>query len=318
VTDVDALAGATVLAVGDVMLDEYIWGSVQRISPEAPVAVVDIERRSHVAGGAANVAAGVVALGGRAVLGGVIGIDPEAGDLARALEAVGVDITGLVEDAGRPTTTKTRVMAHGQQVLRVDAEDRTALPEGPEAALLDWVRGHAAGVDAVVISDYGKGVVSETVAQGVIEAARAADRPVVVDSKSLHYRRYRGATVLTPNQHDAGRAANIHIESEDDLLEVVRRLSEACDGAALLVTRGAAGMTLFDGDHVTHVATEARDVYDVTGAGDTVVAMLAVALGRGVPLPDAVRIANAAAGIVVGKVGTSTVTLAELRERAAA
>jgi rfaE bifunctional protein kinase chain/domain len=316
VIDVDALAGATVLAVGDVMLDEYVWGSVQRISPEAPVAVVDIERRSHVAGGAANVAAGVVALGGRAMLGGVVGADPGAGHLSRALEAVGVDITGLVQDAGRPTTTKTRVMAHGQQVLRVDAENRAALPERPEAMLLDWVRSHAAAADAVVISDYGKGVVSETMAQGVIEAARAAGRPVVVDSRSLHYGRYRGATILTPNQHDAGRAANIHVESEDDLLEVVRRLSEACEGAALLVTRGAAGMTLFDRDGVTHVATEARDVYDVTGAGDTVVAMLAVALGRGVDLPDAVRIANAAAGIVVGKVGTSTVTLAELRERA--
>lgn len=295
------------------MLDEYIWGNVQRISPEAPVAVVDIERRSHVAGGAANVAAGVIALGGRAEIGGVVGDDAPASLLTEVLRELGVDVEGLVPDTGRPTTTKTRVMANGQQVLRFDHEDRAALPVAPEAALLQWVARRVPVVDAVVISDYGKGVISEAVAQGVIEAARRSGKPVVVDSKGLHYRRYRGATVLTPNQLDAGRAANVHVEDEKDLLEVVRRLSEACDGAALLVTRGAAGMTLFDGKDIVSVAANARDVYDVTGAGDTVVAVLAVALGRGKPLLDAVRIANAAAGIVVGKVGTSTVTLAELR-----
>jgi D-beta-D-heptose 7-phosphate kinase/D-beta-D-heptose 1-phosphate adenosyltransferase len=167
----------------------------------------------------------------------------------------------------------------------------------------------------VVISDYRKGVVSAAVAQGIIAAAAAAGKPVVVDPKGLDYANYRGATVITPNAHDAAQAANVHMESEDDLLKAARRLSELCGDAALLVTRGAAGMTLFAGNGRIEVPAEARAVYDVTGAGDTVVAVLAVALGRGLPLADAVGLANTAAGIVVGKVGTSTVTLEELGER---
>jgi rfaE bifunctional protein kinase chain/domain len=312
-TDIDRLGDASVLTVGDVMLDEYVWGEVARISPEAPVPVVDSRRRTHVAGGAANVAAGIAALGGRGLLAGVVGRDRSADALARALDEAGVQDGGLIADDGRPTTTKTRVIAHAQQMLRIDAEERGPLDVRTEATLLEVAAGLAQQADAVVISDYGKGVVSAAVAQGVIEAARAAGTPVVVDSKALHYDRYRGATVITPNQHDAGRAANVHVESDADLREAVRRLRDVCDGAALLVTRGAAGMTLFhEGDEV-HVAAQARDVYDVTGAGDTVVAVLALALGRGVALPDAVRLANAAAGVVVGKIGTATVTLDELR-----
>jgi D-beta-D-heptose 7-phosphate kinase/D-beta-D-heptose 1-phosphate adenosyltransferase len=316
-TDRD-LAGATVLTLGDVMLDEYVWGDVGRISPEAPVPVLDIRERTHVAGGAANVAAGVVALGGTGLLGGVVGADPSARDLRAALAAAGVDDGGLVEDADRPTTTKTRVIAHSQQIVRLDAEDRAALADALAAALGEWAERHVGAADAVVLSDYGKGVVSDAVARRVIEAARAARRPVVVDSKNLHYDRYRGATVITPNQHDAARAANVHVDSEADLRDAVGRLTEACEGAALLVTRGAAGMTLFAGGDVVHVPAQARAVYDVTGAGDTVVAVLAVALGRGAELPEAVRLANAAAGIVVGKVGTATVSLGELRARLAA
>jgi rfaE bifunctional protein kinase chain/domain len=312
-TDVDRLGDASVLTVGDVMLDEYVWGEVQRISPEAPVPVVDSRRRTHVAGGAANVAAGIAALGGQGLLVGVVGQDRSAEALSRALDGAGVQDGGLIADAARPTTTKTRVIAHAQQMLRIDAEDRSALAGATEAAVLEVAAELAEQADSVVISDYGKGVVSHAVAQRVIEAARAAGTPVVVDSKALHYDRYRGATVITPNQHDAGRAANVHVESDGDLREAVRRLRKVCDGAAVLVTRGAAGMTLFDGDEELHVPAQARDVYDVTGAGDTVVAVLALALGRGVALPDAVRLANAAAGVVVGKIGTATVTLDELR-----
>ena len=170
----------------------------------------------------------------------------------------------------------------------------------------------SAQADAVVLSDYKKGVVSEVVAARVIEVAVAHGKPVVVDPKGRDYAKYRGATVITPNADEAGQAANVPIEGESDLLEAASRLSAACDGAALLVTRGAAGMTLFTRDSRLDVPTRARDVYDVTGAGDTVVAMLAVALGRDMPLEQAVVLANAAAGIVVGKVGTSTVTLEEL------
>lgn len=305
------------LAIGDVMLDEYIWGEVQRISPEAPVPVVEVRGRSYAPGGAANVAAGVVALGGSAFLGGVTGDDPAAAALRETLSSAGVQTGGLVVDRTRPTTSKTRIIAQAQQVVRTDHEERAPLPEALETELLTRVRALVENVEAVVLSDYRKGVVSETIARSVIDAARAAGRPVIVDPKATDYSRYRGATLITPNAHDAGQAANVHIESEDDLLEAVRRLSASCDGAALLVTRGAAGMTLFNAESRMDVPARALDVYDVTGAGDTVVATLAVALGRSVPLEQAVELANAAAAVVVGKVGTSTVTLEEL-ERAVA
>jgi D-glycero-beta-D-manno-heptose-7-phosphate kinase len=313
-TDVAALRGATVLTVGDLMLDEYVWGEVKRISPEAPVPVVEVRRRTYAPGGAANVAAGVVALGGRALLTGVVGGDPAATAVRDTLSAAGVGSDGLIVDPSRPTTTKTRVIAHAQQVVRTDSEERTPLPAEVESRLLDVVRAQLAEADAVVVSDYRKGVVSEPVARSVIEGAAAAAKPVVVDPKGLHYAAYRGATVITPNEHDAGQAANVHVEGEDDLLRAAHRLSELCDGAALLITRGAEGMTLFAGDGRLQVPARARAVYDVTGAGDTVVAVLAVALGGGVGLEEAVELANRAAGIVVGKVGTSTVTLDELAE----
>lgn len=312
---ISMLRGASVLAVGDVMLDEYIWGEVQRISPEAPVPVVEVRGRSYAPGGAANVAAGVVALGGQAFVGGVTGDDAAAAALRETLASAGVKGTGLVVDSSRPTTSKTRIIAQAQQVVRTDHEERAPLPEAVEAQLLSAACAQVEQVDAVVLSDYRKGVVSATVARAVIDAARAAHKPVIVDPKGIDYAKYRGATLITPNEHDAGLAANVHVESEDDLLEAVRRLSEACDGSGLLVTRGAAGMTLFSAGRRADVPARALDVYDVTGAGDTVVATLAVALGRSVPLEQAVELANAAAAVVVGKVGTSTVTLEEL-ERA--
>jgi len=189
---------------------------------------------------------------------------------------------------------------------------------GTEDALLTWVVRELPGADVVVISDYGKGVVTTRLAREVILRAREAGTPVVVDSKGRDYARYAGATVVTPNQQDAARAASVHIDGHDDLVAAVARLAAACEGAAVLVTRGADGMTLYeDGREVLHVDADARDVFDVTGAGDTVVALLAVALGRGLGLHDAVRIANTAAGVVVGKLGTSTVTLDEVAERLA-
>lgn len=312
--EVAGLAGATVLVVGDVMLDEYVWGDVQRISPEAPVPIVEIRVRTRAAGGAANVAAGVIALGGRSFLTGVVGDDAAAGALRSALATAGVPGEDLVVDGARPTTSKVRVVAHAQQIVRTDQEDRTPARGEVEAALVDRALARVRSVDAVVVSDYRKGVVTEAVARGVIQAAAAAGTPVVVDPKGLDYRFYRGATVITPNVHDAGLTANVHIESDADLLEAAARLSQACGGTALLITRGAAGMSLFHDGERFDVPTRARAVYDVTGAGDTVVATLAVALGRGFTLEDAVTLANAAAGVVVGKVGTSSVTLDELAE----
>jgi D-beta-D-heptose 7-phosphate kinase/D-beta-D-heptose 1-phosphate adenosyltransferase len=204
------------------------------------------------------------------------------------------------------------MIAHAQQMLRADSEDRSPIAAAIEASVTDWFHGRSEPVEAVVISDYGKGVVSERLAAKVIAEANRRGAPVVVDSKARDFGRYRGAAVVTPNQHDAARAARMPIESDEDLAIAAEQLSGDSGGAAILVTRGADGMTLFSDRGSMHVAAEARDVFDVTGAGDTVVAVLAVALARGVQLEDAVRLANTAAGIVVSKIGTSTVSLDEL------
>ena len=304
-----------ILVIGDLMLDEFLWGKVSRISPEAPVPVVEVRSRTQMPGGAANAAAGVVALGCKADLIGLVGADHAATSLRSALEGAGVHPGGLVADPGRTTTIKTRVIAHSQQVVRADSESRSSLSDLIEAELIESIRGRADAIDVLLISDYGKGVVTELVAQAAIDGARNAGKPVVVDSKGGDYAKYRGATVITPNAHDAGRAANIQIADDADLATAAGRLAEICPGTALLITRGAAGMSLFwDGDPL-HVPTEAHEVYDVTGAGDTVAAVLAAALGAALPLPKAVGLANTAAGVVVGKIGTSTVTLGELQDR---
>jgi rfaE bifunctional protein kinase chain/domain len=310
-------AGTTVLTIGDVMLDEYVWGEVQRISPEAPVPVVQVQRRTHLPGGAANVAASVVALGGRALLGGVVGGDVQAEHLLEAMATRSVPTGGLVVDQVRPTTTKTRVIARSQQVVRTDAEDCSPLSPELESEIADWAIEHVPAADSVVLSDYAKGVVSAGLARRVIAVARDNGKPVVVDPKGSDYGKYSGATVITPNLHDAGQAANVHVHTDGDLLEAARRLSALCNGTQLLVTRGAAGMTLFGPAGPADISAEAHEVYDVTGAGDTVVAVVAVALGQGLTLSDAVRVANVAAGIAVEKVGTATVTFEELAERLA-
>jgi D-glycero-beta-D-manno-heptose-7-phosphate kinase len=307
------LPGSRIVVVGDAMLDEYIWGEVRRISPEAPVPVVEVRGRTHVPGGAGNVAAGIVALEGHARLGAVAGADGPGEDLRRSLEERGVDCGGLLVDQSRETTTKTRVIAHSQQVVRTDSEARAPLDAEVEDRLLAWVEEAIGTADAVVISDYAKSVVSERVSKRVIELARERGAPAVVDPKGVDYAKYRGATVLTPNVHDAKRAANLPAELHADLSEVGRRLVEVLPGSLLLITRGAEGMSLLSESGRLDVRADAQAVYDVTGAGDTVVAMLAVALGAGIEVEDAVRLANAAAGIVVSKVGTASVTLDELR-----
>jgi D-beta-D-heptose 7-phosphate kinase/D-beta-D-heptose 1-phosphate adenosyltransferase len=302
-----------VLVVGDLMLDEYIWGDVRRISPEAPVPVVEVRGRTHVAGGAGNTAAGVVALGGRASLAGVVGEDEDGRRLLDVLGAAGIDCGGVLRVPDRMTTTKTRVIAHSQQVVRADHEERAPVPKAVEDAILDWAEGHTAAGGALVLSDYAKGVVSADLAARIIGLGRDRGRPVVVDPKGHDYAKYRGATILTPNVHEVERAAHQPVETYEEVVAASQRLSESLDGSALLVTRGAEGMLLVSGGDLVGIPAEAQDVYDVTGAGDTVVAVLAAALAAGAELEAAVRLANTAAGIAVSKVGTAAVTLAELR-----
>jgi rfaE bifunctional protein kinase chain/domain len=311
-TLVERLRPTRVLVLGDVMLDEYVWGHVSRISPEAPVPVVDVRTRTYVPGGAANVAVGIAALGGRPLVGGVVGDDLAASQLRDALAERGLEFDGLVTVVGRSTTTKTRVIAHSQQVVRADVEERRPTPADATEELRRWAEARLDDMDVVVVSDYAKGVVSVELAQGLIGASREAGKQVVVDPKGSDYSKYRGASVITPNIADAKRAANIAPDDFAALPDVARRLADVVPGSALLITRGSEGMSLITDSALIDVAAAAKDVYDVTGAGDTVVAALAVGLGSGLELEEAVRLANAAAGIVVGKVGTATVTLEEL------
>lgn len=310
---VTALSGRCILIVGDVMLDEYVWGEVRRISPEAPVPVVDARRRTYAAGGAANTAANVASLGGRALLGGVVGRDQQAEQLRQALRQHEVDAEGLIVDLDRPTTAKTRIVAQNQQVVRVDTEARIPLAVELEDALLEWVARRLSDADGCILSDYNKGVVSPRLAERFIQLAQKAGKPIVVDPKGTHYVKYRGATVVTPNTHEAEQALNRKINGHADLLEVGGQLSAILEGSALLVTRGPEGMSLFlNGALALHIPAVARNVFDVTGAGDTVVSILALALAAGATLEQAAYLANHAAGIVVGKFGTATVSIDEL------
>lgn len=301
------------------MLDEYVWGDARRISPEAPVPVIEVQRRSYSTGGAANVAANIGALGGRALLCGLIGHDLNGEALKSSLLASGVETSGLHVDGSRPTTTKTRIMAQNHQIARLDAEDRTAPSPALLKALLNWIEQAMTQTDACVISDYAKGVVTTRLAQHVLRLAERAGKPVVVDPKARDFRHYRGASVITPNIQEACRAANCEPDASSDLERLGRRLVKVLRRGAVLLTRGADGMSLFASPEAAplHIPAEARSVFDVTGAGDTVVSTLALALAAGDSIEDAARLANRAAGIVVGKLGAASVAPDELFSRIA-
>jgi rfaE bifunctional protein kinase chain/domain len=311
---VAALTARRLLVVGDVMIDEYISGDARRVCPEAPVPVVESSRRWCVPGGAANAAANASALGGAVTLGGATGDDPAAGELARAVRVTGVDPAGLVPDGTRPTTTKLRVLARGQQVIRVDTETLAPLASESAQKLAAWAERFAAESDAVLLSDYGKGVVGAELAERVIGAARRAGRPVVVDPKGRNPRRYAGATVVKPNLSELADLTERPVATLSDLVETGTRLADGLPGTAILVTRGSDGMVLFrSGDPARLLsAAPARRVYDVTGAGDTAAATLVLALAAGLSIETAARLANAAAGVAVCKVGTAVVAPAEV------
>jgi rfaE bifunctional protein kinase chain/domain len=301
------------LLLGDVMLDEYLWGQVRRICPEAPVPIVEEMRRSSVPGGMANVAVNAAALGAHVALCGVVGGDPQGEALRTMLGLLGIDSTGLRTDPQRPTTTKTRIIAHNQQVLRVDREDTRPISFSLERELLSLFRERLQSADVCILSDYAKGALSPALTSEVIAAARQCGRPVVVDPKGRDYRRYRGASVITPNLSEAALAAGDGAASVTDLAGAGNRLIELLPGTSVLVTRGPEGLTLFrETAPPVSIPSAARHVYDVTGAGDTLVAALAVAIATGCPLELAAALANCAAGIVVGKVGTATVSTTEL------
>ncbi|MBI5710643.1 MAG: D-glycero-beta-D-manno-heptose-7-phosphate kinase [Candidatus Eisenbacteria bacterium] len=306
-------AGRRIAVLGDCMLDRYLWGRVERISPEAPVPVVEIERESFTLGGAGNVAANLRALGAEPLLLGAVGEDDDGRRLRAAFAERGLDTRGVIGDPARPTTVKTRIVAHSQQVVRADRESRADLGGAALERLLRVVEDELPGCEGLVVSDYGKGVIHAGTLAVALGLARARGFAVSVDPKESHIETYRGVSILTPNQHEAGWAQGRRITDEASLLEVGWGLQQRLDAAAVLVTRGPDGMSLFErGGRYTHLPTVAREVYDVTGAGDTVVSVVALALAAGADFPDSCRLANHAAGIVIREVGTATCTREEL------
>ncbi|GIX46468.1 MAG: bifunctional protein HldE [Candidatus Tectimicrobiota bacterium] len=304
-----------VLVVGDVMCDVYLSGTVRRISPEAPVPVFESQGQYRVLGGAANVAANLRALGCEVFLAGVVGADATGEEVRALLHQQGIADSGLLVDASRPTTEKTRLVARQQHVLRLDRESRQPLAPALSAQLLAQASALLAQVDAVVCADYQKGVCTPALLPPLLARARTAGRPVFVDPKARDFTLYRGATVLTPNLAEVEQASGIVPEDEAALARAAATLLAQSQAQALLVTRGKDGATLFEsGQPPLHFPAQAREVFDVTGAGDTVIAALCMGVLCGLSLPEAARLANLAAGIVVGKLGTAVVTWEELQD----
>jgi D-beta-D-heptose 7-phosphate kinase/D-beta-D-heptose 1-phosphate adenosyltransferase len=314
VAAVRALKRASVLVVGDAMLDRYVYGAVRRISPEAPVPVLAVEREVAMPGGAGNVVRNLTAVGAAVAFVSVVGDDQAGSDLTGLIGGQpGVEPWLLVQ-GGRHTTTKTRFIANGQHMLRADQEVVQGIHPRLADRMVKIAADAVAATTVLVLSDYGKGVLDGATARRLIDAAHAAGRRVVVDPKGRDYARYAGADIVTPNRGELAEATGLAVDTEEGILAAMRALQAAHGFGAVLVTRSEDGMTLLDGERMHHFPAEAAEVHDVSGAGDTVVATLAAALAAGVALPVAARVANIAAGIVVGKVGTAVAREEELLE----
>jgi D-beta-D-heptose 7-phosphate kinase/D-beta-D-heptose 1-phosphate adenosyltransferase len=311
--DLEGFAALKVLVAGDFMLDEYLWGRVERISPEAPVAVVAVERETRTLGGAGNVVNNLAALGARVEVLGLVGEDNPGHLLKAEMLRLGVGVAGLFTDAARRTSRKTRVIGASQQVVRIDRETPAPAPPAFESAARDFVRDRLAGFDALILSDYAKGVLTPRILQDLITQGRRRGYPVVVDPKGADYSLYAGATVMTPNRREAELAAGVSLSSREAVVEAGARLRETLSLEYLLITLGAEGMLLFAaGQPALAIPTRAREVFDVSGAGDTVAAVMALGLAQWGDPVLAATLANIAAGVVVGKVGTAPIFRAEL------
>jgi D-beta-D-heptose 7-phosphate kinase/D-beta-D-heptose 1-phosphate adenosyltransferase len=314
---IEGMRACAVVVLGDLMLDEFIWGEVTRISPEAPVPVVDVRRESVHLGGAANVLANIVALGARASIVGVIGDDGAGQRLRSALSEASPAQTDemIVVDESRPSTVKTRIIAHNQTVVRADREGRTPVDAQTEDRIIGVLQREIKEASAFVVSDYDKGAVTPRILNEILPLAYGRGIPVLIDPKIRNFDAYRPATLITPNHHEALRLTGTEEDTDEGLKRaaLLIRARTGCD--CVLITRGERGMMLLEGPREpVYVATAAREVYDVTGAGDTVIATLAASLAAGATMLEAAILANHAAGIVVGKVGTSTASAFELAE----
>jgi D-beta-D-heptose 7-phosphate kinase/D-beta-D-heptose 1-phosphate adenosyltransferase len=309
---------AGVLVVGDVMVDHFIWGNVSRISPEAPVPVVDVQKDSIMLGGCTNVLHNIYAMGGNVYVAGVIGSDNVGKKLLSELRLKKIETGGIILEKGRPTTLKTRIVAHGQQVVRFDKENQSPIPSSSTERILDYVKSLRKKIGAIVISDYHKGVVSRELVQGINAIAHHSGIVVCLDPKQSNFSIYKGVHVITPNHFEVQRAAaGMELSSDYGIQKLGEVILRKYAFSAMLVTRGEEGMSLFEnGKKITHTyfSAQAKEVYDVTGAGDTVIGMLALGLAAQADMKEATCLANLAAGIVVGKVGTATASRKELMD----
>lgn len=301
-----------ILVVGDLMLDRFVWGRVDRISPEAPVPVVEVVKETVHLGGAANVAYNLAVLKARPLLVGVVGSD-EAGDrLVEELHRQEISSEGIVRDQGRSTTIKTRIIAHNQQVCRTDREDKTPFSQGTVDQMRSAYQTLLEQAQGMILSDYAKGALSAALVVDLIQEARQAKKFLAVDPKSDDFSVYRGASIVTPNKKEAVRASGVEIVDEASFIQAGEKLLEVIASDYLLITRGEEGMTLFEGKEHSHIPTVAREVFDVSGAGDTVIASLTLAVAAGASIRDAAILANHAAGVAVGKLGTAAATGEEI------
>jgi len=307
--------GSSILVIGDIMVDQFIWGKVSRVSPEAPVPVVKVTSENLCLGGATNVVNNVRSLGGKVMVCGVIGDDEMGKRLISDLTSFGIDTGGVMVDKDRPTTVKTRIIAHNQQVVRYDRESTSEISIDTMQRIISYLKRNLDSLNAIIISDYGKGVTSSELIKEVIHCVRENGKIISVDPKVNNFSFYKGVTVITPNNDEASEAGGIEIKDEKTLLRVGEILLNKLACELLLITRGEDGMTLFERDgETTHIPTLAKNVYDVTGAGDTVISVLTLALTAGATLKEASAIANYAAGIAVGELGTATIAKSELVE----
>lgn len=302
-----------VLVLGDLMLDNFIWGEVHRISPEAPVPVVEVREESQLLGGSANVAHNVASLGGNVLVVGVLGNDLAGRELARLFEEIAVPTVGLICEDGRPTTVKTRIIAHHQQVVRFDREWRAPLRKETVEGIVSFTRENLPGLHGIIVSDYAKGVVTRELLDDLRLLVAGSPIPVIVDPKVQHADLYRSFTMVTPNHHEASQMSGIQIRDEKSLIEAGHSLLEKLACETVLITRGKEGMSLFHRNgSIIHIPTVAQRVYDVTGAGDTVIAAVTLGMVAGLSPEEAALLANLAAGVVVGEVGTAVVSSGRL------
>jgi D-beta-D-heptose 7-phosphate kinase/D-beta-D-heptose 1-phosphate adenosyltransferase len=312
---IDQFSSCRILVVGDVIMDEFLWGRVERISPEAPVPVVEVEEESLVLGGAGNVVNNIISLGGQALLCGVIGNDAMGRELIHILQKMNSPTYGLVIEDRRPTTIKTRVVAHSQQVVRVDREEREHVNEASIESITHTVKEQLDSIDAIVVADYGKGVVTRSLMDGLRSLGQGGQTILAVDPTIGNVALYKDVTLITPNNYEAQQMAGIQIEDDQSLRRAGAHLLEELGCQTVLITQGDKGMTLFEGNgETTQIPTVARKVFDVSGAGDTVIATFTLALAAGLTPGQAAVLANLAAGIVVGEIGTATVAASRLKE----